>query len=161
MQSIFGIFGIVLILIWIKWIYTLMRFLKYGESYLRLNHFPLFLGDKMDVTLQTFKTIPGLTTMDAILRCVEEKYEIRGTGDNRTSKVVSYQIYAEDIKINQAHIYQAGQLQLPLTFVLPLDKEFETCLSCRPAKYWELEIKAKTPGIDFLAHFLLPVYAKP
>ena len=28
-------------------------------------------------------------------------------------------------------------------------------------RYWELQIQADTPGVDFDAAFLVPVYARP
>jgi hypothetical protein len=44
---------------------------------------------------------------------------------------------------------------------LPNDAELSTQLNGRPAKFWELEVKAKTPGVDYHERFLLPIYAKP
>jgi hypothetical protein len=46
---------------------------------------------------------------------------------------------------------------MELKFKLP-EKGFETRLSERPPRYWELEVLAETPGIDFNAFFFLPVY---
>jgi hypothetical protein len=57
----------------------------------------------------------------------------------------------------------AGRLRggdLPVSFKLP-EGEFGTRLSEAPARYWELEVKADTPGLDFGALFLLPVYERP
>lgn len=43
----------------------------------------------------------------------------------------------------------------------PLPKgSYETHLSKAPLRYWELEIVAKVPGVDYEATFLLPVFAK-
>jgi hypothetical protein len=44
---------------------------------------------------------------------------------------------------------------------LPTDDDLNSGLSERPAKFWELEVEAKTPGVDYHERFLLPVYAKP
>jgi hypothetical protein len=44
---------------------------------------------------------------------------------------------------------------------LPDDPALTTALSEHPARYWELELRAETEGIDFVAAFLLPIYAEP
>lgn len=61
------------------------------------------------------------------------------------------------------------EAELPLRFQLPenptlLDSRpkkeqlFETRLGTNPPRYWELEVKADLPGIDYAALFVLPVY---
>lgn len=160
-QIFIGFFMFIMSLFWMHCVYVILRVFKYGENKIQFQQFPFFLGDTMSVVVQTAKPIAVLKNMDIILRCVEEKYEVRGTGKNRSEVVVSYQIYSDALKMENSNMYQAGPVSLPVSFTLPKDDSFQTCLSCRPARYWELELKAKTPGIDFYTSFLLPVYAKP
>lgn len=159
-KIVIGIFDFFLLLLWGNWIYLVGRFLKYGISSLEFHQFPYFLGEKVDVTLKATKKIKGLKEMTAILRCIEERYETRGSGENAKSVVVSYQIYADRLALNDVKQYEFMTLSLPISFNLPEGQEYETALRNRPAKYWELEIKAQTPGIDYKTSFLLPVYAK-
>jgi hypothetical protein len=42
---------------------------------------------------------------------------------------------------------------------LPNEADLTTALSQRPARFWELEVRADTPGVDYHSRFLLPVYA--
>jgi hypothetical protein len=159
-KVIIGIFDFVIIFFFFHWIYTLLRYFKYKTSRLRFNRFPFFLGGALDVTLETSKTIKGLENISAILQCIEERYEMRGSGKNRSSQVVSYQIYAETVTMSNVHMYQGQTLRLPLSFELPDNPEYETSLRNRPAKYWQLKVTAETPGIDYETSFLVPVYKK-
>ena len=44
---------------------------------------------------------------------------------------------------------------------LPTQGQWTTTLSERPARFWELEVKADTPGVDYHSRFLLPIYVRP
>lgn len=141
-------------------VYVLARRLKYGTAYLRLHTFPYFLGDRLDATLQVARALPRSTEVKVVLRCVEERYETRQVGRNRRTEVVADQLYAET-KTEPAHSADSqGRMQLPISFSLPEDSSYSTALSERPATYWELVISAETPGIDYGASFLVPVYAR-
>lgn len=48
---------------------------------------------------------------------------------------------------------------LPVTFQLPADEAFATQLTADSPVYWELDISAETPGVDFAATYLIPVYS--
>lgn len=159
-KIIIGLFNVIIIGAWVNAIYLVLALLKYGVSVLSFHRFPFYLGDKLSVTLRSNKPIPGLTQMTITLRCIEEKYEIRGTGKRKSSVVVSYQTYAETVIIENLSAFGEVNLQLPINFILPEGSEYVTGLSGRPAKYWELEAEAKTPGIDYKTSFMLPVYAK-
>ena len=104
------------------------------------------------------KPIRGAKEIKATLQCIEEKYEIRGSGDNRKSVVVSYHVYSESKDFPNYSAENYGPLQIPLKFDLPEGEQYRTELSNRPPRYWELELKAETPGIDFSKTFLVPVY---
>ena len=159
-QLFIGFFDIIIVIAWAYWIYLVLAFLKYGVSTLEFQHCPFFLGEELKVILHTNKPVPGLKEMKVTLRHIEEKYETRGTGKNRKSVIVSYQMYADTLTLNNLTAFDQQAVQWPLAFSLPQESQYNTCLSCRPAKYWELEIKAQTLGIDYCSSFLLPVYAK-
>ena len=151
-------FDLVFVVLIFYVLYNFLKYAKYGSSKLRFSSFPYFLGNKFDATLVTSKPISTDDVIHTTLRFIEEKYEIRGSGDNKSSQVVTYQIYAEEKKISTTPNYQYGSLQIPISFDLPTGDQYKTQLSERPAKYWELEVKAQTPGIDYKSSFLLPIY---
>ena len=91
------------------------------------------------------------------MRFVEEQYETRGSGKNRSQQVICYQRYHENRTLKGKDISPSGTLSLE--WDLPNEAELTTSLSHRPARFWELEVKADTPGVDYHSRFLLPVYA--
>ena len=135
---------------------NLALFLKYGNSRLQFGSFPFFLGNKLSVVLVGLPSEIGRLQLD--LRFIEEKYETRQRGRNRESRVVCYQMYHEARTLEGREISSAKKL--PLEWNLPEHSEFASTLSQRPARFWELEVKADTSGVDYHSRFLLPVYAR-
>ena len=135
---------------------NLALFLKYGNSRLRFGSFPFYLGDKLSVILVGLPSEINQLQLD--LRFIEEKYERRGSGRNKESRVVCYQLYHEARTLSGREVAASGRLSLEWN--LPDDQELTTTLSQRPARFWELEVKADTPGVDYHSRFLLPVYTR-
>jgi len=109
------------------------------------------------VRFQLPRALRNFETLDCTLRCVEEAYETRG----ECTQVVCYALYQDEQKLPEKTVGR----EVALSFPLPPTKDEAgdeippTALSKRPATYWELEIHAETPGIDYKGLFLLPVYA--
>ncbi len=134
---------------------NLALFLKYGNSRLRFSSFPFLLGDTLSVVLVGLPSEINLLQLD--LRFIEEQYETRGSGRNKESRVVCYQLYHEERILKGREVASSGKLSLE--WGLPNEPEMTSTLSQRPARFWELEVKADTPGVDYHSRFLLPVYA--
>lgn len=157
---VIGIFDLVLIGIFCYTIYIFMRAFKYGATKLEFRRFPYFLGSELDAVFCASKPIKGMKSLHCTLRYIEEAYEVRGSGKNRSQRVVLYQVYGDELEIAVDPRDMMGKVEIPIRFELP-QGEFENKLRERPAKYWHLELKAETPGVDFHAAFLLPVYKLP
>jgi len=96
-------------------------------------------------------------SLTATLRFVQERYEARGTGRNRTISLVAEEYYSESRTIPA----NPALREIETEFTAPDDPEWVTQLTANPAvRYWELVIEANVPGIDFRATFPLPVYAR-
>ena len=136
--------------------HNLALYLKYGNSRLRFGNFPFLLGDKLSVVLVGLPSEINQLQLD--LRFIEEQYETRGSGRNRESRVVCYQLYHEARILKGREAASSGKLSLE--WDLPGEPDMTSTLSQRPAHFWELEVKADTPGVDYHSRFLLPVYSK-
>ncbi len=134
---------------------NLALFLKYGNTRLRFSSFPFLLGDTLSVLLVDLPAEINQLQLD--LRFIEEQYETRGSGRNKESRVVCYQLYHEERILKGREVASSGKLSLE--WGLPNEPEMTSTLSQRPARFWELEVKADTPGVDYHSRFLLPVYA--
>ncbi len=139
--------------------YMLARYIKYGSSHLAFEHFPFFLGETLDAALFTKRGIGSFDSIEIKLRCVEEKYEMSGTGKNRSEKVVCYQVYAETIRYEDPGSYDASSPALPISFTIPQDGR-PTTLAERPPVFSEFAVTDATPESDVKSTFLVPVYAK-
>jgi hypothetical protein len=136
-----------------------VRSAKYGRPYLRFERFPFFPGQLVECALDPGKGIRDYRKITYTLRCVEDVTETHGSGKNRSTTTVCYQLYADHFEIDQPGSLGAQGQGVPVTFLLPED--VPTMDLWRPApRYWELVVKADTPGVDFKATFLVPVYAE-
>lgn len=136
--------------------HNLALFLKYGNSRLRFGSFPFYIGDKLSVILVDLPSEINQLQLD--LRFIEEKYETRRSGNRKETKVVCYQLYHESRTLKGREATASGKRTLE--WDLPDDLELTSALSLRPARFWELEVKADTPGVDYHSCFLLPIYAR-
>lgn len=136
--------------------HNLALFLKYGNSRLRFGNFPFLLGGNLSVVLVGLPSEINQLQLD--LRFIEEKYEVRQRGQERESRVVCYQLYHEARTLEGREVVSSDKLSLEWN--LPNEPNMTSTLSQRPARFWELEVKAETPGVDYHSRFLLPVYAR-
>ncbi|MCP4897127.1 MAG: hypothetical protein GY906_09160, partial [bacterium] len=135
-------------------LYLLAGFFKYGGSRLRFCRFPFLIGQSLDVGLTRVR-LDQPKFLKVTLRCVEEAHETHGSGEGRRSVVVCYAVYEQTITFTGSEIASNGEHRM--TFTIPPDG-LPTRLSNRPPRYWEIEIHADTPGIDYHGTFLVPVY---
>ncbi len=159
----FGLFFIGLLLVYIdsiliaafiSMIYQGFQHLRYQKSKLRYQEFPFFLGGK--ITGQVNHLPKKFTRMTLYLRFIEESY--RREGESR-SRLKFFQLYKETKILESCPPIWDGTLHID--WPLPNDPTMCTALNQQPSRYWELEVKAETAGIDYRSRFLVPVYAKP
>lgn len=157
-RNVIGFFDLIVMVIAGYCIYLLIRYFKYGKSRLKFHRFPYAPGQELSATVVMTKPIKAATEVKAILRFVEEKYETRNSGNERETVIVCYELYSETKDLTTLGNFGRDIEQIPIAFSLPNDLNLKNDLLSRPPKYWQLEIKAKTPGVDYLSHFLIPVY---
>jgi hypothetical protein len=152
------VFDLIPVLMVVGILTTLWHRAKYGRSYLRFGSFPFLLGRTVDVRFNTRRPIGSFENMTFTLRCIEERTEVRRTSKGSSTQVLCDQIWADEKVFESSWALQEGEI--PVSFRLP-EGEYGTRLLEPPIRYWELEVKAATPGLDFGAVFPLPVYARP
>jgi hypothetical protein len=138
---------------------TLWHKAKYGQSRLAFGSFPFYLGGSLTARFSTRRAIGEFKKMTFTLRCVEEHTEVyRTTRGSSAARTKCNQIWADEVVLDRPGALYDGEL--PISFKLP-DGDYGSRFVDAPARYWELEVKADTPGLDFGALFLLPVYPRP
>jgi hypothetical protein len=152
--GVIGLFDLLVLLGFGVILYKLAQGLKYGTGRLVLDRFPFFLGGPLEGRFKSGAPIEA-ESISLTLRCVQERYETRSSGRNSQSRVVRYELWSESRSVGGG----SRVMEFPVSFQLP-EGELGTCLADRPPRYWELEVTAKTPGVDYHALFLVPVYKR-
>lgn len=132
-------------------VYLVRRRAKYGVSTLRFRRFPFRVGGELELHLARPARLAGIEAPEATLRCVQERYETRGAGRNRSQVVVAYEVWSTTARAG----FRWGEYVW--RFEVPEDVR-GTALSERPPRYWELELAIETDGVDYAGTFLVPVY---
>jgi len=131
---------------------------KYGRARLAFGSFPFYLGEPLTARFSTGRAIGEFNRMTFTLRCVEQHAESYETADNNTGT----RFRCEQLWADERVLERGGALyndEVPVSFKLP-DGDYGSRFASAPTRYWELEVKADTPGLDFSAVFLVPVYAR-
>jgi hypothetical protein len=152
---IFALLGLVF---WYRWATMLFDLLRYGNSYLYYDSFPYTLGGNLRVRLRTPRHISAIDELTATLRCVQETYVTSGTGQNRSTKVVCYELYRDVLTLDRDRLTGLAGNDVPFEFRVPPDQQ-TTTLASTPPTYWEIEVNGKARGVDYEASFLVPVYS--
>lgn len=152
-----AIFGLLGLIFWFRWAQMLFDFLRYGNSFLTYDQFPYSLGGTLSARLRVRRDVTAIDELTLTLRCVEEKYVTTGTGQNRTSNVVCYELYGQSVTLGRDRLNGLVSGEIPVEFKIPADQP-ATSLISTPPTYWEVEAKGKAEGVNYEAVFLVPVY---
>ncbi len=161
-QIIVGFFDLIMVFSVGYLGYRAVQLLKFGRSYVRFGAFPLHLGDTVRLTFGMRSDLRMFDRLRFVLRFVEEVFETRDSGKDRTTTVVAYELWSHEQDVDATHIGLGG-CEAEIAFELPTEggsgePEYLTNLTDRPPRYWELEVRGDAPGVDYLARFPLPVY---
>jgi hypothetical protein len=152
-----GFMGLVGLIFWYRWAAMLFDLLRYGNSFLAYDFFPYSLGGTLRARLRSPHHISAIDELTLTLRCVQEKYVTTGSGQNRSTNVVCYELYKAVATYGRDQIIGLAGNDIPVEFRLPSDQP-STTLAATPPTYWEIEAKGKARGADYEATFLVPVY---
>lgn len=155
--SLFALFGLVF---WARWIQMLADLVRYGNSFLYYDEFPYFLGQTLRVRLRAPRHVASTDELALTLRCLQEKYVTTGSGNNRSTQVVCYELYKDATTFSSTQLAACAGGDIPVEFHLPAD-QYATALAETPPTYWEVEARGKARGADYEAFFLVPVYKRP
>jgi hypothetical protein len=151
---IFGLFGLIF---WFRWAQMLLDLLRYGNSFLTYENFPFALGGTLRARLRSPHHVSAIDQLTVTLRCVQEKYVTSGTGQNRQTDVVCYELYNDVATYDRDRLTGLAGYDIPIEFRVPADQP-TTNLAATPPIYWEIEANGKARGVDHEALFLVPVY---
>lgn len=149
-----GLFGLVF---WYRWLQMLTELLRYGNTFLAYNNFPFFLGSSLSTRLRAPSHLADFEEITLTLRCVRERYITSGSGNNRKTEVVCFELYSDTKTFNRGQLAAYSGHEIPVEFTLPESQPI-TALASTPPVYWEIEANGKSSRAPFEAFFLVPVY---
>jgi len=152
-----GLFALIGIVFWYRWGQMLAELLRYGNTFLDYNNFPYFLGGTLTARLRAPNHLSDLDELTLTLRCVQERYITSGSGKNRTTNVVCFELYADSQTFSRSQLAAYSNQSIPIEFTLP-DSQLTTSLASTPPTYWEIEANGNSSRVNLQAFFLVPVY---
>jgi len=136
---------------------AVMQGLKYGRVFLQYEQFPMLLGRPAAVRLMFNRPVDA-RGVECAIRLVEETVEVSSRGRGKNSRQYVFdQLYEEKLTATLSPGTD-GRQTARVEFRLP-EGDYSTRLSGEEPRYWLFEAEAATPGVDFQARFLLPIYA--
>ena len=151
--GVLGLFGLVF---WARWLQMLTELIRYGNTFFAYDNFPFFLGSTLRGRLRAPNHLADFDELSLTLRCVREQYITSGSGSNRKTEVVCFELYSETKTFSRAQLAAYSQ-EIPVEFALPQSQPV-TALASAPPTYWEIEANGKSSRAPFEAFFLVPVY---
>jgi hypothetical protein len=89
------LFSFLPMIFWYRWGQMLADLLRYGNSFLNYGQFPYFLGGTLRDRWRAPQHVSELDELSFTLRCVQEKYVTTGSGNNRKTELVCYELYKD------------------------------------------------------------------
>lgn len=155
------LFALIGLVFWVRWAKMFMELLRYGNAFLAFDDFPFYPGGMLRTRLRTPRHFEAFQELTVTFRCVQERYELRGMGRDRSTQVVCHELYREVANFTRERLMgAAASSYLPLSFRVP-ENQPTTRLSDTPPTYWEIEVRGKADRASYEAYFLVPVYRTP
>ncbi|MEO8359105.1 MAG: hypothetical protein ABI672_03665, partial [Vicinamibacteria bacterium] len=152
--SLFDLFAV---LILAGAFYGLSQYLKYGKSRLHFARFPFKPGSSVEAGLEADSKLAAAPVINLALRYIEEIVTVTGSGKNRSTRTTLYALHEVKQEVRAGQFDSTSGAEIPIRMRLP-DGDYSNRLRDTPRRYWQLQVTAETPGIDYEAKFLLPVY---
>jgi hypothetical protein len=140
-----------------RWLQMLIELLRYSNTFLAYNNFPFYLGSTLSARLRVPNHLADFEEITLTLRCVRERYITSGSGNNRRTEVVCFELCSDTKTLGRAELGAYSGHEIPIEFTLP-ESQPATALASTPPVYWEIEANAKSHRGPFEAFFLVPVY---
>ena len=97
------------------------------------------------------------TRIEFVLRCVEAWTESTGSGDNRRTSIIHEQVWAAT-RTAAGQKYMQPNRPVKLSFEVPMEAPGSNLAGKSKTTFWELDVCAQTPGVDFSERYLVPIY---
>lgn len=152
---IVAIFDAILAFIWAQFFLILSRAIRFSSSRIEFTQFPYSPGQPIVIRWQA-DGISQPSQGSFTLRCVQEWWEVSGTGKNRSRRLVQESAWSGAWKVGSQDQLAAGK-HYEFKFQPPADAP-STSLGSNKVFFWEFAVELEMSGPDFVESYLVPVY---
>jgi hypothetical protein len=151
------IFDIVVVCLFGGFVLALARALRFGSGRLTWARFPISPGEEAELRFELPRAIAWFEQAEIELRCIEEFWEESGSGKRRGRSLVHEQVWGDKWSISGGE-YDAVSRTIAARFQIPPDAQSTSIAGMAPV-FWRADLRVKMAGPDYVASFLVPVYA--
>ncbi|MCL2649008.1 MAG: hypothetical protein FWD61_18750 [Phycisphaerales bacterium] len=131
------------------------RLVKFGASTLQLATFPGVIGGQLVGVIYTQHKVPASDGYHLRLQCIHRVI----TGYGRYSRVKETPVWeAENTMARGVMDEDMSRTAIPVGFRIPGYCRPSDVLPSRDRIYWQLQVLAKVPGLNYRATFVVPVF---
>jgi hypothetical protein len=142
-----------LFLIWA--LTEVFRRLKFGTSVLELATSPGVLGGQLVGVIYTRHKLAPESGYHLQLRCIHRLVTVSG-GESETRETVLWE--DEATMIRGLMDEDTSRTAIPVGFHIPATCQQSDDADPKSSIYWQLQARAKVPGLDYRATFIVPVF---
>lgn len=151
-----GLLGVLMLFLLMR---ELLRYFKFGSTWVRYHQFPYRPGEKVAITWGAQRGVNPFNRIHFILRYVAERRHERFRRGELQVEYKPYQLWAATYTI------ESGGQRMPsneqtLVFDVPPGAP-GTQLRANPPRYWELEVDIHAPGVNYQRTYPVPLYEQP
>lgn len=134
-------------------LYLFLRWRKYGVSVFEMAEVPGVLGGSLGGVVMMRSPVRATDGFRLLLRSMHRWSS--GTGKNRKTHTETLWEREQTLPTPDSRF---GQRMLPVLFTIPYDCQPTHKFNSNKEHYWELVVTGKSPGIDYKASFVVPVF---
>jgi hypothetical protein len=136
---------------------AIVRIIKFGKVTFEMSTFPGRIGNTLEGTI----IFPYRVAFEH--GCTLKFYCCKSFNDPESQRQFGEQFplaFKKELRVSRGEMSFDGRvMRIPVSFAIPEDSpESNAKLDLRYKAIWVLEAKAKMPGVDFLANFVVPVF---
>jgi hypothetical protein len=136
-------------------IYLTVRRMKFGRCTLHLETLPGCIGGYLAGTIETPRPIHDANSVRLVLRCIQRTTT---NSFNLNSGRSHRRAWDEPLWEKEQKLTGVLPQGIPVSFRIPPDRRATEKFSARDEILWRLSVHADTPGADFSAEFLVPIF---
>ncbi len=136
-------------------VYSTLQYLKFRESTLIINQFPLTPGCNFTAVLAVSAKFQAGQDFNFELVC--ERKKVTGSGKNSQTQIDTLYKAERIVKANPEN-FRNYHIFVPVGFEIKKDAPEVTPENFNPSITWKIKASASVPGVDYSDEFPLPVY---